>query len=229
MDATTSTTFDFSKQFFLAVLVCGLGWYVLSAADWTLQNVKISLVGEQQQQHLTENAESKPQPVAYSAASAESNPNSAAPRSTREIADAAANDYIARLAPVAVAEMQKFGIPASILLAQGLVECAAGTSTGCRKAKNHFGVKCFAKHHRWCCIKAHDDNNTDSFVIYTSDWASWRAHSKLLAGPRYGQLIGKDAEGWARGLKRLGYATDPNYDSKLLSVIEKFKLDRFDQ
>lgn len=156
-------------------------------------------------------------------------PNSAAPRSSGQITDEIGNAYIERYGPLAQQEMQRYNIPASIQLAQALIECTGGTSTGARKAKNHFGIKCFAKKHRYCCLKAHDDSNQDGFVVYETEWHCWRAHSKLLAGPRYRGLIGQDVQGWANGLQRLGYATDKGYAKKLMAMVNRFDLTRFDQ
>lgn len=156
-------------------------------------------------------------------------PDSAAPRSSGQITDEVGNAYINRYAPLAQQEQERFNVLASIQLAQGLIESTGGTSTGARKAKNHFGIKCFAKRHKWCCLKAHDDSNSDGFVVYDSEWSCWRAHSKLLAGARYGQLIGQSAQGWATGLQRLGYATDKRYAEKLMAMVDRFDLTRFDR
>ena len=164
-----------------------------------------------------------------SATATTDDPNSAAPRSSGQITDEIGNAYIDRYGPLAQQEMQRYNIPASIQLAQGLIESTGGTSTGARKAKNHFGIKCFAKRHKWCCVKAHDDSNSDGFVLYKSEWDCWRAHSKLLAGPRYRGLIGQDVQGWANGLQRLGYATDKGYAKKLMDMVNRFDLTRFDQ
>ncbi|HHJ49829.1 MAG TPA: hypothetical protein ENJ88_02880 [Phaeodactylibacter sp.] len=140
--------------------------------------------------------------------------------------------YIRRFQKVARVEMEKFGIPASISMAQGLVESDGGASVLATRNNNHFGIKCFSR----SCKKGHcsnfsDDHHKDFFRIYGSAWESWRAHSKLLANGKYKSLkkYGKDYKAWARGLKRLGYATDPNYANKLIRVIEKYQLYRLDQ
>ena len=128
--------------------------------------------------------------------------------------------------------MEKFGIPASIGLAQGLVESRAGTSKLARGNNNHFGMKCFSKK---CptghCTNATDDHHKDFFRKYHSAWESWRAHSELLAGGHYSRLkkYGRDYRQWAYGLKALGYATDRTYAEKLISMIEKYDLHRFDR
>ena len=140
--------------------------------------------------------------------------------------------YVSRFASVAQTEMKKFGIPASITLAQGLIETNAGDSRLAKKNNNHFGMKCFSKR----CGKGHcsnftDDSHKDFFRKYKSSWESYRAHSQLLVGKRYRHLkkLGaEDYKGWAKGLKRAGYATDRRYAEKLINIIDELKLHRFD-
>lgn len=140
--------------------------------------------------------------------------------------------YVKRFAKVAQTEMEKFGIPASIILAQGLLESDAGDSKLAVKNRNHFGVKCFSR----SCRKGHcsnftDDSHKDFFRIYNSPWESYRAHSQLLAAPRYKHLyqLGRtDYKGWAMGLKRAGYATDKFYGEKLINLIEDLNLHQYD-
>ncbi|MBK7406643.1 MAG: glucosaminidase domain-containing protein [Saprospirales bacterium] len=140
--------------------------------------------------------------------------------------------YIRRFKDVAKTEMEKFGIPASVKMAQALIESQAGTSTLAKKNNNHFGIKCFSK----SCKKGHctnfsDDHHKDFFRIYSSAWESWRAHSYLLAKGKYQKLLneGKDYKAWARGLKELGYATDPGYDKKVIDYIERYDLQVLDK
>ena len=141
--------------------------------------------------------------------------------------------YVKRFALVAKAEMEKYGIPASIILAQGLIETNAGESKLSVRNNNHFGMKCFSKK----CRKGHcsnftDDSHKDFFRKYKSAWESYRAHSHLLNGKRYKHLkkLGtKDYKGWAKGLRKAGYATDKRYAEKLINLIETLKLDKFDQ
>lgn len=140
--------------------------------------------------------------------------------------------YVNRFAEVAQKEMRKYGIPASITLAQGLIETNAGDSRLARQNNNHFGMKCFSKK----CGKGHcanftDDSHKDFFRKYKSSWESYRAHSKLLMGKRYRHLkkLGtEDYKGWARGLKKAGYATDKRYAEKLINIIDELKLYQFD-
>lgn len=141
-----------------------------------------------------------------------------------------AEEYIMRYYKLAQTQQKRHRIPASITLAQGLVESAAGTSGGATKANNHFGIKCFAKRHRWCCIKACDDHNTDSFRMFESVKQCYEEHSNFLKQPRYKKLFsyGTDYKKWAYGLKSCGYATDKNYARTLIATIQKYKLNRFD-
>lgn len=143
------------------------------------------------------------------------------------------HNYIKRFGPVAAREMKKYGIPASIKLAQGLLESDVGESRLAHSANNHFGIKCFSK----SCKKGHcanytDDSHKDFFRIYPSAWESYRAHSRFLQGKRYAHLkeLGtRDYQGWAYGLKKAGYATDPRYPQKLVKIIEELRLYELDQ
>jgi len=143
------------------------------------------------------------------------------------------SDYIERFAPVAMAEMRKYGMPASIILAQGLLESNAGDSRLSKNANNHFGIKCFSK----TCKKGHctnfsDDSHKDFFVKYGNAWSSYRAHSEMLKkSKRYRALFDLDAtdyKNWAKGLEKSGYATDRMYAEKLMALIYSLNLHRFD-
>jgi len=143
--------------------------------------------------------------------------------------------YVKRFQTVAIAEHQKFGIPASVKMAQGILESASGTSSLTRASNNHFGIKC---HYRGCkhrnCINKCDDSCRDYFVKYETAWLSWRAHSLLLSNPdlRYASLIsscGDDYKCWAAGLQKKGYATSKQYQKKLVNIIEKYELDHLDK
>ncbi|MCO6487138.1 MAG: glucosaminidase domain-containing protein [Phaeodactylibacter sp.] len=141
--------------------------------------------------------------------------------------------YVRRFAKVAQAEMEKYGIPASVKLAQGLLESDAGKSPIARKNNNHFGIKCFSRN----CGKGHcsnfqDDTHKDFFRIYPSAWESFRAHSLMLKqNGRYQPLFSlpaTDFRAWAQGLSEAGYATDPDYAEKVVRLIEELDLQRFD-
>ncbi len=141
--------------------------------------------------------------------------------------------YVERFAPVAMAEMRKFGIPASITLAQALLESNAGESKLVKTANNHFGIKCTAQHcKKGHCVNYADDSHKDFFVKYANAWGSFRAHSQNLHDKkRYSflfELSPTDYRGWARGLAQAGYATDKKYGAKLVALIERMDLNRFD-
>ncbi len=140
--------------------------------------------------------------------------------------------YIDVFHEIAQEEMRKYGIPASITLAQGILESGAGRGELTLKSNNHFGIKC---HTGWNGARAYhdDDERGECFRKYTHPLYSFRDHSEFLATrSRYAFLfeLRKDNyKGWARGLKKAGYATDPKYPNKLISLIEKYKLYKYDR
>ncbi|MDE6296568.1 MAG: glucosaminidase domain-containing protein [Muribaculaceae bacterium] len=139
-------------------------------------------------------------------------------------------DYIDRYADIAVAEQKAHGIPASITLAQGLLESAAGRSTLATKGNNHFGIKC---HSDWTgdTLLRNDDAANECFRVYSSAAESFTDHSRFLLKKRYRPLFEFDVTdyaSWAHGLKQCGYATDPNYANRLISIIERYSLYLFD-
>lgn len=159
-----------------------------------------------------------------------SNPFSPQPTDDPKVQET--KEYISRYAKIAVAEMHKFGIPASVKMAQGMLESRNGESALAAKNNNHFGIKCFSK----SCKKGHcsnfgDDHHKDFFRKYKSAWESWRAHSQMISEGRYSQLLehGKNYKKWAKGLKKLGYATDKTYDIKLVDMIETYQLYLLDE
>lgn len=140
--------------------------------------------------------------------------------------------YVEDFEPVARREWEKYGIPISITLAQGLLESDAGDSRLARESKNHFGIKCRIKCLGCTCRNYSDDDVYDMFRVFGSSWESYREHSILLNSPRYKHLLkisARDYERWAHGLKKAGYATDRHYAEKLIRIIEELKLDRFDR
>lgn len=158
--------------------------------------------------------------------------NEAAPVSSKYLNATLVNDYVNRYSAVAITEMQKFGVPASISLAQGLIESRAGTSKLAKRNQNHFGIKCFSRH----CKKGHcsnftDDTHKDFFRAFKNPWESWREHSRMISSGRYAKLKhhGRDYRKWAYGLKSLGYATDRTYADKLIGIIEKYQLYKYDR
>ncbi len=142
-------------------------------------------------------------------------------------------EYIRQYVKVAQQEMEEFGIPASITLAQGLLESNAGQSTLASKNNNHFGIKCFSRRcDKGHCSNFNDDHHKDFFRIYRSPEESYRDHSIFLQSKRYRGLFKlktSDYKGWARGLKKAGYATDRTYAEKLIKLIEDLKLYRYDR
>lgn len=134
--------------------------------------------------------------------------------------------YIAKYKKMAVDEMKRTGIPASITLAQGLLESGNGNSTLATKANNHFGIKC----HDWTgpSIKIDDDKKNECFRKYKDPYQSYKDHSKFLTTRnRYAflfELKSTDYKGWAKGLKRAGYATHPRYAHMLIKIIEEEEL-----
>jgi LysM repeat protein len=142
-----------------------------------------------------------------------------------------ATEYLNKYSPLAVSEMHRTGIPASITLAQGMLESDYGRSTLARKGNNHFGIKC---HNDWQGDKMyHDDNRRgECFRVYASAEESYRDHSDfLVTGSRYRDLFrlsSTDYRAWAHGLKKAGYATDPNYPALLINKIEDYGLHAYD-
>jgi flagellum-specific peptidoglycan hydrolase FlgJ len=140
--------------------------------------------------------------------------------------------YVKQFVRVAQLERDRFGIPASITLGQGLLESDAGGSPLSTTANNHFGIKCFSRScRRGHCKNFTDDSHKDFFRVYASDWESFRAHSQLLQAGRYRRLykLGKkDYTGWALGLSKAGYATDKKYAQKLIHLIEDLDLHQYD-
>ncbi len=143
----------------------------------------------------------------------------------------AAQRYVRNFKNDAVKEMQLYNIPASIILAQGMLESGYGTSDLAVYANNHFGIKC---HDEWegpIFIKT-DDQNNECFRKYTSVLDSYTDHSLFLKSrARYAELFElnhTDYKGWAKGLKEAGYATDPKYVQHLLEIIETYQLFKYD-
>jgi flagellum-specific peptidoglycan hydrolase FlgJ len=139
--------------------------------------------------------------------------------------------YISHYAPLAMDEMKKHKIPASITLSQGILESGNGLSTLALKSNNHFGVKC---HDRWHgeSVRHDDDKKQECFRKYQKVESSYHDHSLFLTSrSRYDFLFDlkiNDYKGWAKGLKKAGYATDKKYPDKLIHLIETYDLDNYD-
>jgi hypothetical protein len=146
-------------------------------------------------------------------------------------AQSAQEKYIDTYAELAVQEMYRSGVPASITLAQGMLESGNGRSELAVKANNHFGIKC---HNGWTGGRVYhdDDAKGECFRKYSHPSQSYRDHSDFLRyRDRYKFLFDlkpTDYKGWAYGLKKAGYATDPSYPTKLIKLIEEYRLYQYD-
>lgn len=139
-------------------------------------------------------------------------------------------NYIKKYKDIAIKQQKKHGIPASITLAQGLLESAAGQSRLAQEANNHFGIKCG---NEWGgkTIKHKAEKGKECFRKYKKVEDSFDDHSKFLKRKRYESLFklkSTDYKNWAKGLRKCGYATDPKYPEKLISLIERYELYRYD-
>jgi len=140
-------------------------------------------------------------------------------------------DYIGTYKDIAIRKMEEYKIPASITLAQGILESGNGLSELAKKSNNHFGIKC---HSSWTGKKVYhdDDRRGECFRKYPSAEGSFNDHSKFLTNRgRYEflfELSPDDYKAWAKGLKKAGYATDRKYPKKLISFIENFELYKYD-
>jgi LysM repeat protein len=150
----------------------------------------------------------------------------------QQVKDYNCQSYIDRYAALAVSEMKRTGIPASITLAQGMIESDFGRSSLASEGNNHFGIKC---HDNWTgqVIRHDDERRNECFRKYPRPEDSFYDHSDFLKSvPRYRELFNlspTDYKGWARGLKRTGYATNPDYANMLIRKIEEYNLDYFDR
>ena len=139
--------------------------------------------------------------------------------------------YVNTYSQIAINEMKKFGIPASITMAQGILESSSGNGGLALKSNNHFGIKC---HSGWKGKKVYhdDDEKGECFRKYKNPEKSYRDHSLFLESrDRYNFLFKLNKRNyvkWAKGLKKAGYATDPKYADKLISIIERYELWKLD-
>ncbi len=141
-------------------------------------------------------------------------------------------EYIERYKAIAVAHMERYGIPASITMAQGILESDAGNSKLSKESNNHFGIKC-KKNWKGDRVYHDDDAKGECFRAYPSVEASYNDHAEFLdSSPRYDSLFAypsNDYRSWARGLKAAGYATAPDYAERLVTIIERYKLHLLDR
>ncbi len=144
--------------------------------------------------------------------------------------NSAYQDYIKKYKDIAIEQMFRHNIPASITIAQGLLESGAGRSSLATRGNNHFGIKC----HDWtgASMRMNDDERNECFRVYGNARESYEDHSVFLKRNRYSSLFSlrrTDYKGWARGLKACGYATNPQYASRLIDIIETYGLDKYDK
>ncbi len=140
------------------------------------------------------------------------------------------DQYIDRFRNIAVQEMNIYGIPASITLAQGLLESGNGNGELAVVANNHFGIKCTSDWKGKSYFK-NDDKINDCFRVYDNPESSFRDHSEFLKRKRYAHLFEldkNDYEGWAYGLKAAGYATNPAYPQMIINLVKRYNLDQYD-
>jgi LysM repeat protein len=151
-------------------------------------------------------------------------------------------DYVVNFRNAAIQEMEQGGIPASIILAQGILESGAGSSDLAVTANNHFGIKCGGSWNGRTYYKKDDDRNNNGEIIescfrrYNTVFESYHDHGEFLRDPRkhnrYGFLFNLDKtdyKGWARGLQSAGYATSPTYANQLINLIERYQLHQYDR
>jgi nitrogen fixation-related uncharacterized protein len=139
--------------------------------------------------------------------------------------------YIDSFKGVAIEQMNASGIPASIILAQGILESGNGNSSLAKFANNHFGIKCTSEWKGKGYFKD-DDAKNDCFRVYKDARESYRDHSEFLKRKRYSflfELDKNDYKNWAYGLKQAGYATNPKYPELLINIINRYKLNQYDE
>lgn len=141
-------------------------------------------------------------------------------------------EYIEAFKEIAMHEMRVHKIPASITLAQGVIESSSGNSDLTKRSNNHFGIKC---HKEWNGSRTYhdDDEEGECFRVYSDPNTSYKDHSEFLTSrSRYSNLFDLkpyDYEGWAKGLSAAGYATDRRYPAKLIAIIERYELYKYDK
>lgn len=153
-----------------------------------------------------------------------------AKKDTKSFEDLTALSYIDKYKTIAVNQMNANGIPASIILAQGILESGNGNSTLAKFANNHFGIKCTSEW-KGKVYYRDDDKRNDCFRVYKNSEESFKDHSVFLKRKRYAALFEldkNDYKNWAIGLKAAGYATNPKYPELLIGIIEKYKLFQYD-
>lgn len=239
---------NFATQFFLAIATCVGLWYFLEGCHYTYKHVdlRVDLVWINPDTSVPTAPTDAPVPAAMAGVVRDAQPPVDTKTASDDLqmtegeksVDAIRREYIDKYKAVAQAEQRKFGIPASITLAQGLLESGAGNGKLVKDTNNHFGIKCISKTcKRGHCKNFTDDTHKDFFICYKSGWESYREHSKFLKNtPRYRNCFKATTyKGFAQALETAGYATlkDANgeriYADVLIRLIRLYHLDRYDQ
>lgn len=147
---------------------------------------------------------------------------------TVSLRDQDVKSYINRFSKVAIVEMRKYNIPASIKMGQALLASHAGQNTLAKNYNNHFGTVCIEGNN---CKDLEVGHQTVQVSNYRSAWKSWRAHSEILSSDSYSELkkYGKNYKRWAKGLEQMGYGNNNNYSQQLIQIIESYQLYQLDE
>lgn len=222
----------------LALLALCAACYFLFSNNTTARSQPVPVVSEATRKDTTSkkkthDTEKKPaQPIVKKA---ETNKTqllieSPAPAKPSELTEKDVMAFIEKWAWLAKTEQKRTGVPASISLAQAIIESRCGTSRLATGNNNYFGIKCFSRNCKdGHCTNRKDDHHKDFFRKFKTKKESWIAHSNFLCQNRYKPLHGRNWRGWANGLKEKGYATDRNYATTLISIIQRYKLYEYDK
>ena len=202
--------------------------YVIFQKEWQFQvNMRspIHLFAEEEEG----DKEDAPFSIANLAQATKFSPEKSTSNLVPKLSDQEVTAYINRFKKVALVEMQKYNIPASIKMGQAILASEAGKNSLATQYNNHFGILCREVESN--CQKVHLGNQANLVNSYQSAWESWRAHSKLLVEIPFVQLqqYGKNYKKWAAGLEQLGYGNSKNYANKLIQVIERYRLYKLDE
>jgi flagellum-specific peptidoglycan hydrolase FlgJ len=212
----------------LIILPLGFGTYVVmdAAISDIRPKARIELSAMQMPAKILKKEKKLPKKEVY-----QQNKSDTAPTPTEKLSPANTEAYIAKWKGAAIRSMRKTAVPASITLAQGIVESNSGKSSLALDANNHFGIKCFSKHcKKGHCVNKADDSHKDFFRKYKSAEECFTDHGNKISTGRYKKLkrYGMNYRKWAVGLKLCGYATDGNYANILINTIERYNLHKFD-
>jgi flagellum-specific peptidoglycan hydrolase FlgJ len=237
---------DFAQSFFTSACICVGLYYFCSHQGWNDVFASFQRPGQTQRVEMSVATDPAPTEKAKPKKKQKKEPEqqkiqpatqpevimSAAPADPLKLPPAGVRDYIDKWYPTAVAEMHRTGVPASISLAQGIIESHAGRSIMAVSCYNHFGMKCHEQHKNETnhCWNFTDDSDKDFFLRFQNPAKSWKAHSDLLCRGRYKPLhkYGQDFSAWADGLQRVGYATSKTYAKALKGIIHQYKLYEYD-